>query len=50
MTESERSSEARELAETALAWLVTELDDPDLFIVVLGGLVPEVLTVARNRR
>lgn len=42
--ESGRSAEARQLAETALAWLLDELDDPDLFIVVLGGLVPEVLT------
>jgi hypothetical protein len=42
--DSERSAEARSLAETALAWLLVELDDPDLFIVVLGGLVPEVLT------
>lgn len=40
----ERSPEARRLAETALAWLLAELGGEDLFIVVLGGLVPELLT------
>lgn len=40
----ERSREARQLAETALVWLLDELRDDSFFIVVLGGLVPEVLT------
>jgi hypothetical protein len=44
MRGGEPSSQARGLAESALAWLLDELKDEDLFIVVLGGLVPEVLT------
>lgn len=40
----ERTAEAREIAEAALLWLLHELKDASLFIVVLGGLVPEVLT------
>jgi hypothetical protein len=40
----ERSPEARALAEQALAWLLHSLDGDDVEIVVLGGLVPEILT------
>jgi hypothetical protein len=41
--ELERSPAARVLAETALIWLVHELRDANLPIIVIGGLVPEVL-------
>ena len=42
--ELERSPEARELAENALFQLLGALGDHDLNLVVLGGLVPELLT------
>ncbi|HVZ37584.1 MAG TPA: hypothetical protein VG963_34420 [Polyangiaceae bacterium] len=38
-----RSREARAYAELALVWLLHELGEEDVFLVVLGGLVPEVL-------
>ncbi|MDQ3379959.1 MAG: hypothetical protein M3546_06510 [Actinomycetota bacterium] len=41
--ELERSPAARVLAEQALIWLVHELRDSELPIIVIGGLVPEVL-------
>lgn len=46
MTEFEeaRSAETRRRAERALALLVNEIGDEDVFLVVLGGLVPGVLT------
>lgn len=40
----ERSPRARQLAERALLHLIGALKDHDVPIVVLGGLVPEVLT------
>lgn len=40
----ERSPRARRIAENALVGLMVALQDPDLPLVVLGGLVPEVLT------
>lgn len=40
----ERSPEARRLAEIALGRLVLELRDDEVPFVVLGGLVPEILT------
>ena len=40
----ERSPEARQLAEIALGRLVREFGDNDVPFVVLGGLVPEILT------
>jgi hypothetical protein len=42
--ELERSPEARELAEGALFQLLGALGTHDLNLVVLGGLVPELLT------
>jgi len=45
VTESERSSEARELAETALAWLLTELEEP---AGLEGYLLPKCVA-ARTR-
>ena len=44
MNELPRSPLARGRAERALVWLLHELRDEDPFLVVLGGLVPEVLT------
>lgn len=44
MKEPERSPHARARAERALVWLLNELRDEDPFLVVLGGLVPGVLT------
>lgn len=41
--ELERSPAARALAEQALIWLLYELRDQELPIIVLGGLVPEIL-------
>ena len=41
--EPERSPAARALAEQALVWLVHELREATLPIIVIGGLVPEVL-------
>lgn len=46
--ELERSPEARALAEQALAGLLLGLGDEDVEIVVLGGLVPEILTRGQN--
>ena len=40
----ERSSETRALAEAALLRLLLALEDRDIALVVLGGLVPEILT------
>jgi hypothetical protein len=40
----ERSSYSRRIAEKALLALIVALQDNDLPLVVLGGLVPEVLT------
>ena len=42
--ELERSPEARELAENALVRLLDALGERELDLVVLGGLVPELLT------
>lgn len=42
--EAERSSEARALAEEALLRLLLALEGEDIHLVVLGGLVPEILT------
>lgn len=44
MTEEQRSAETRARAERALVLLLNELGEDQPFIVVLGGLVPEVLT------
>lgn len=41
--DEQRSREARARAELALLRLLHELGDEDVFLVVLGGLVPEVL-------
>ncbi len=41
--DEQRSRETRARAETALVRLLYELGDEDVFLVVLGGLVPEVL-------
>jgi len=46
--ELERSPEARELAERALVGLLHGLDEIATEIVVLGGLVPEVLTSGQD--
>jgi len=40
----ERSSETRAYAEAALLRLLVALEDRDIALVVLGGLVPEILT------
>lgn len=40
----ERSSETRALAEAALLRLLVALENQDIALVVLGGLVPEILT------
>lgn len=42
--EPERSPEARALAEEALLRLLVALEGQDVELVVLGGLVPEILT------
>jgi len=42
--DEQRSRETRARAETALVRLLHALGDEDVFLVVLGGLVPEVLT------
>jgi hypothetical protein len=44
MSEEERSRETRARAETALVRLLHELRDDEPFLIVLGGLVPDVLT------
>lgn len=41
--DEQRSRETRARAETALVRLLHALGDEDVFLVVLGGLVPEVL-------
>jgi hypothetical protein len=38
-----RSRETRARGELALVWLLCELRDDDVFLVMLGGLVPELL-------
>lgn len=48
MTEDQRSAVARARAERALAWLLAGLDGADTELIVLGGLVPEILTRGRN--
>src|SRR5687768_10231047 len=42
--DEQRSSETRQRAERALVWLLYQLRDEDVELIVLGGLVPEVLT------
>jgi hypothetical protein len=42
--DEQRSRETRARAELALVRLLHELDDENILLVVLGGLVPEVLT------
>lgn len=44
----ERSAEARQSAECALVWLLDQLRDQDLALIVLGGLVPEILTAGQE--
>lgn len=44
----ERSPEARRLAEQALAALLHRVDGAETEIIVLGGLVPEVLTSGQD--
>ena len=39
-----RTAQTRRRAERALALLVDEIGDEEVFLVVLGGLVPGVLT------
>jgi hypothetical protein len=39
-----RSAEARARAEQALVWLVSGFDGVEVDLIVLGGLVPEILT------
>lgn len=48
MINEQRSAEARARAETALVRLIHELRDEDPFLIVLGGLVPYVLTGERT--
>lgn len=48
--ELQRSPAARRLAETALLWVLYEIRDVDLPMIVLGGLVPQVLTEATEGR
>jgi hypothetical protein len=43
LMDEQRSRETRARAETALVRLLHALGDEDVFLVVLGGLVPEVL-------
>jgi hypothetical protein len=47
-SEPERSPAARILAERALVGLLTALDDENLDLIVLGGLVPEVLVSGQD--
>jgi hypothetical protein len=47
-TELERSPEARQLAEKALVGLLHGLDGAEAEIIVLGGLVPEILTSGQD--
>jgi hypothetical protein len=46
---TDRSRETRARAELALVWLLYELRDDDVFLVVLGGLVPELLACDDDR-
>lgn len=48
MNKGERSPAARQRAETTLIRLAWELTDDDPFLVVLGGLVPQVLAEAED--
>lgn len=48
MRDEERSAEARARAEQALVWLLDGLDGTDVELIVLGGLVPEILTRGRE--
>jgi hypothetical protein len=43
LVDEQRSRETRARAELALVRLLHALGDEDIFLVVLGGLVPEVL-------
>jgi hypothetical protein len=43
--DEQRSRETRARAETALVRLLHALGDEEVFLVVLGGLVPEVLAI-----
>lgn len=44
MSEEVRSAEARARAEQALVWLAAGLEEEGIELIVLGGLVPEILT------
>lgn len=44
MSEDARSAEARARAEQALVWLISGFDGAEIDLIVLGGLVPEILT------
>lgn len=44
MREEVRSAEARARAEQALVWLAAGLEGETIELIVLGGLVPEILT------
>jgi hypothetical protein len=44
MSEEARSAEARARAEQALVWLLDGLEGTEIAPIVLGGLVPEILT------
>ncbi len=46
--EEPRSAEARARAERALVLLLHELRDDDIGLIVLGGLVPEILTSGQD--
>jgi hypothetical protein len=48
VTEEQRSAAARARAERALAWLLAGLDGANIELIVLGGLVPELLTQGRD--
>jgi hypothetical protein len=44
MIEEERSAAARARAEQALVWVLDGLDSEETKMIVLGGLVPDVLS------
>lgn len=44
MSEEVRSAEARARAEQALVWLISGFEGVEIDLIVLGGLVPEILT------
>lgn len=48
MTEEERSAAARARAEQALVWVLDGLDSEETKMIVLGGLVPDVLSGGSN--